>query len=42
MADLIDPATPPAPLPATLTLLTVARMSRAESYKGSWADRGKL
>ena len=36
MADLIDPATPPAPLPATLTLLTVARMSRAESYKGHW------
>ncbi|KZR90625.1 D-inositol 3-phosphate glycosyltransferase [Synechococcus sp. MIT S9508] len=34
MADLIDPATPPAPLPATLTLLTVARMSLAESYKG--------
>ena len=34
MADLIDPATPPAPLPGTLTLLTVARMSRAESYKG--------
>ena len=36
MADLIDPVTAPAPLPATLNLLTVARMSRAESYKGHW------
>lgn len=36
MADLINPATPPTPLPTNLTLLTVARMSRAESYKGHW------
>jgi len=34
MADLIDPALKPTPIPNTLNLLTVARMSRAESYKG--------
>ena len=34
MADLFDPTTPPQPFPATLTLLTVARMCRSEMYKG--------
>ncbi len=34
MADLFDPAVPPKPFPAEINVLTVARMCRAESYKG--------
>lgn len=34
MADLIEPELPVTPPPQTLCLLTVARMCRAESYKG--------
>ena len=34
MADLNDPSDPPAAMPASLTLLTVARMCRSERYKG--------